>query len=117
MLADYNCGMRFVLAVAVLYFVLRDGAALWAWVLRRFKPATRVENACATGSAAIYEGINAIDARRARFVLCVGVETSDRRFVEPTRIDVTPNGDPPAIAWAEPALAVGAAKAPPGCAA
>ncbi len=40
----------------------------------RFKPATRVENACATGSAAIYEGINAIDARRARFVLCVGVE-------------------------------------------
>jgi len=40
----------------------------------RFKPATRVENACATGSAAIYEGVNAIDAKRARFVLCVGVE-------------------------------------------
>jgi acetyl-CoA C-acetyltransferase len=40
----------------------------------RFKPATRVENACATGSAAIYEGLNAIDAKRARFVLCVGVE-------------------------------------------
>jgi putative heme transporter len=30
-----------VLAIALLYFVLRDGAALWAWVLRRFKPATR----------------------------------------------------------------------------
>ena len=30
-----------VLAVAVLYFVLRDGAALWEWILRRFKPATR----------------------------------------------------------------------------
>jgi putative heme transporter len=30
-----------VLAVALLYFVLRDGAALWAWVLRRFRPETR----------------------------------------------------------------------------
>jgi predicted PurR-regulated permease PerM len=30
-----------VLAVALLYFVLRDGAALWAWVLRRFEPETR----------------------------------------------------------------------------
>ena len=40
----------------------------------RFKPATRVENACATGSAAIYEGLNAIEAKRARFVLAVGVE-------------------------------------------
>jgi acetyl-CoA C-acetyltransferase len=40
----------------------------------RFKPATRVENACATGSAAIHQGINAIDARRARRVLVVGVE-------------------------------------------
>ncbi len=40
----------------------------------RFTPATRVENACATGSAAIYEGINAIAAKRARVVLVVGVE-------------------------------------------
>jgi acetyl-CoA C-acetyltransferase len=40
----------------------------------RFKPATRVENACATGSAAIHQGLNAIDARRARRVLVVGVE-------------------------------------------
>ncbi|HEV8026035.1 MAG TPA: thiolase domain-containing protein, partial [Stellaceae bacterium] len=31
----------------------------------RFKPATRVENACATGSAAIHQGLNAIAARRA----------------------------------------------------
>lgn len=30
-----------VLAVAVLYFVLRDGAAFWDWVLRRFAPETR----------------------------------------------------------------------------
>jgi acetyl-CoA C-acetyltransferase len=40
----------------------------------RFKPTTRVENACATGSAAIYQGLNAIAARRARIVLVVGVE-------------------------------------------
>ena len=40
----------------------------------RFKPATRVENACATGSAAIHQGLNAIAAGRARLVLVVGVE-------------------------------------------
>src|SRR5258708_28945463 len=40
----------------------------------RFKPATRVENACATGSAAIHQGLNAIAARRARRVLVIGVE-------------------------------------------
>ena len=40
----------------------------------RFTPTTRVENACATGSAAIYQGLNAIAAKRARFVLAVGVE-------------------------------------------
>ena len=41
----------------------------------RFTPATRVENACATGSAAVHSGIKAIGAGRARFVLVVGVET------------------------------------------
>ncbi|HZU91376.1 MAG TPA: acetyl-CoA acetyltransferase [Stellaceae bacterium] len=40
----------------------------------RFKPATRVENACATGSAAIHQGLNAIAAGQARLVLVVGVE-------------------------------------------
>jgi acetyl-CoA C-acetyltransferase len=40
----------------------------------RFKPATRVENACATGSAAIYQGANLIDAGHARCVLAIGVE-------------------------------------------
>jgi acetyl-CoA C-acetyltransferase len=40
----------------------------------RFKPATRVENACATGSAAVYQGLRAIAAKAARFVLVVGVE-------------------------------------------
>lgn len=40
----------------------------------RFKPATRVENACATGSAAVRQGIRAIDANAAKVVLVVGVE-------------------------------------------
>ena len=40
----------------------------------RFKPATRVENACATGSAAIHQGLNLIEAKRGRIVLVVGVE-------------------------------------------
>lgn len=40
----------------------------------RFKRAVRVENACATGSAAVHEGIKAIDAKHARIVLVVGVE-------------------------------------------
>jgi len=40
----------------------------------RFKPATRVENACATGSAAVHQAIKSIDARRGRIALVVGVE-------------------------------------------
>ena len=40
----------------------------------RFKPATRVENACATGSGAIHQGLKSIAAKSARFVLVVGVE-------------------------------------------
>ena len=40
----------------------------------RFTPATRVENACATGSAAIHQGLGAIAAGRARHVLVVGAE-------------------------------------------
>jgi acetyl-CoA C-acetyltransferase len=40
----------------------------------RFKPATRVENACATGSAAVHQGLKSIAARSARIVLVVGVE-------------------------------------------
>jgi hypothetical protein len=40
----------------------------------RFKPATRVENACATGSAAVRQGIRAIEANAARIVLVVGAE-------------------------------------------
>jgi acetyl-CoA C-acetyltransferase len=40
----------------------------------RFKRATRVENACATGSAAVHQGLKAIKANEARVVLVVGVE-------------------------------------------
>jgi acetyl-CoA C-acetyltransferase len=40
----------------------------------RFKPALRVENACATGSAAVHEGLQALAAKAARIVLVVGVE-------------------------------------------
>jgi len=40
----------------------------------RFTPSTRVENACATGSAAIHQAMNAINAGRARRALVIGVE-------------------------------------------
>src|SRR5256885_9328770 len=38
----------------------------------RFKPATRVENACATGSAAVHQALKAIAGKSARIVLGVG---------------------------------------------
>jgi acetyl-CoA C-acetyltransferase len=44
----------------------------------RFKPATRVENACATGSAAVHQGVRAIASGAARIVLVVGVEQMTR---------------------------------------
>jgi acetyl-CoA C-acetyltransferase len=40
----------------------------------RYKPATRVENACASGSAAIQQGAKSIAAGNARLVLVVGAE-------------------------------------------
>src|SRR6187455_2541710 len=40
----------------------------------RFKRATRVENACATGSAAVHQGLRALEAKTAKIVLVVGVE-------------------------------------------
>jgi acetyl-CoA C-acetyltransferase len=40
----------------------------------RFKRATRVENACATGSAAVHFGLQTIAAKNARIALVVGVE-------------------------------------------
>lgn len=44
----------------------------------RFTPATRVENACATGSAAVHQAVTTIEAGRARAVLVVGVEQMTR---------------------------------------
>jgi acetyl-CoA C-acetyltransferase len=44
----------------------------------RFKPATRVENACATGSAAVHQAIKSIEAKRAKTILVVGVEQMTR---------------------------------------
>ena len=40
----------------------------------RHKPAHRVENACASGSAAVFGGLRAIESGAARLVLVVGVE-------------------------------------------
>lgn len=40
----------------------------------RFRPATRVENACASGSAAVHAGLRAILSGQARKVLVVGAE-------------------------------------------
>ncbi|MCR9255617.1 MAG: acetyl-CoA acetyltransferase [Alphaproteobacteria bacterium] len=40
----------------------------------RFTPSTHVENACATGTAAIHQAINVIEAKKAKRVLVVGVE-------------------------------------------
>jgi acetyl-CoA C-acetyltransferase len=40
----------------------------------RFKRATRVENACATGAAAVHQGLQSIAAKSARLALVVGVE-------------------------------------------
>ncbi|PWS34047.1 thiolase domain-containing protein [Falsiroseomonas bella] len=40
----------------------------------RFKPTTRYENACATGSAAIHGALDFLAARRGRFALVVGAE-------------------------------------------
>ena len=40
----------------------------------RFKPANRCENACATGSAAVYAAIDAIRSGRVRVALVVGAE-------------------------------------------
>lgn len=66
MLGTFNAGFVAQDFPAALVLQADDGL--------RFKPATRVENACATGSAAVYQGLNAIAAKKARLVLVVGVE-------------------------------------------
>jgi acetyl-CoA C-acetyltransferase len=50
------------------------GLVLQADERLRFKPATRLENACATGTAAVHQAVRAIRAGDARIVLVVGVE-------------------------------------------
>ena len=45
----------------------------------RFKRATRVENACATGSAAVHQGLKSIAAESDALVLVVGVEQMTTR--------------------------------------
>ena len=40
----------------------------------RWKPATRVENACASGAAAVFSAVNAIEAGQCRIALVVGAE-------------------------------------------
>ncbi|MEO3417173.1 thiolase domain-containing protein [Roseovarius sp. CAU 1744] len=48
----------------------------------RFTPAMRAENACASGSAAIHAGINAIRSGQAKTVLVVGAEKMTHRSTE-----------------------------------
>lgn len=40
----------------------------------RYAPATRLENACATGSAAVHQAANFLEAKQGRTVLVIGVE-------------------------------------------
>lgn len=51
----------------------------------RYKPATHVENACATGSAAIRQAATLIGAGRARVVLVIGVEKMTSGTAEEVR--------------------------------
>lgn len=48
----------------------------------RFKPAVRVENACASGSAAIFQARNAIRAGQAKIALVVGAEKMTSQTTE-----------------------------------
>ncbi|WP_111734262.1 thiolase domain-containing protein [Roseovarius amoyensis] len=52
---------------------------LQAYPELRFKPATRCENACASGAAAFHAGLNAVRAGGARNVLVVGAEKMTHR--------------------------------------
>ncbi|NPD21485.1 acetyl-CoA acetyltransferase [Alterinioella nitratireducens] len=69
-LGHFNAGFSVQDFTASLVFQADDGF--------RFKPATRVENACATGSAAVAQGVAAIESGQARVVLVVGAEQMSR---------------------------------------
>lgn len=66
--------------------LVNDGFALslihQAYPELRFKPGMRAENACASGSAAIHAGLNAIQAGKARTVLVVGAEKMTSRSTQ-----------------------------------
>lgn len=64
--SQYNAGMHPLTFGASLPLQAVDG--LWG------VPSTRVENACASGSAAVHQGVLALRAGAARTVLVVGVE-------------------------------------------
>ncbi|WP_414834189.1 thiolase domain-containing protein [Afifella sp. YEN Y35] len=80
-LADAGIGGEDVDATFLGHFnagMVADGFAssmvLGAGEGMRFKPATRLENACASGSAAIYAAIDAIEAGRIDVALVAGAE-------------------------------------------
>ncbi len=64
--SQYNAGLHPMTFGASLPLQAADG--LWG------VPSTRVENACASGSAAVHQGVMALRAGAARNVLVVGVE-------------------------------------------
>ena len=65
-LGHFNSGMVPDAFASSLVLGLDDGL--------RFTPATRCENACASGSAAVYNALNAIRAGQCKIALVVGVE-------------------------------------------
>ena len=65
-LGHFNSGMVPDAFASSLVMGLDDGL--------RFTPATRCENACASGSAAIYNALNAIRAGQTKIALVIGVE-------------------------------------------
>lgn len=54
--------------------IFTSSLALEADDALRWRPATRVENACASGAAALYAACDAIEAGRARVALVIGAE-------------------------------------------
>ncbi len=54
--------------------IFASSLALSADAGLRWKPATRLENACASGSAALYAACDAIESGRARIALVIGAE-------------------------------------------
>jgi acetyl-CoA C-acetyltransferase len=69
-LGHYNAGFSAQDFTASLVLQADDGL--------RFKPTTRVENACATGSAAVHSALKSIAGRQSKIVLVVGVEQMTR---------------------------------------